>query len=187
MIVGDPSLFAIESDVSEAYSQLSLLASGYFTVVIKGFRYGVQERDATTLACSLVEIQRRIRERGKHVGPYFDSLPAATIVEWFRGLYYTDLPQYHHADTIVPLYNSLFTRHIAWAPNGDSAFDDGSHVLQFDVADTARLIAFKSVCDGLYDPATLNEVFVSSNAFYSVLSEWTTQLLSQWASMPKCD
>ena len=44
-----------------------------------------------------------------------------------------------------------------WAPDGDEPFDDASYVLQFDVKDRVRLIAFKSSEGYLHDPATLSD------------------------------
>ena len=45
------------------------------------------------------------------------------------------------------------------APDGDEAFDDGSYVLQFDVGDRVRLIAFKRP-DQLVDLASVRAVFL---------------------------
>jgi len=57
----------------------------------------------------------------------------------------------------------------AWAPDGDAAFDDGSYVLQYDVGDQVRLIAFRCREDGLHDSATLSELWLESDAFYNIL------------------
>jgi hypothetical protein len=57
MICGDPSTFAIESNISRAFHRLSSRALGRFTVHLRGRRYGVFEPDATLLACSLDEIK----------------------------------------------------------------------------------------------------------------------------------
>jgi hypothetical protein len=38
---------------------------------------------------------------------------------------------------------TLHSNSLVWAPDGDEAFDDSSNVLQFDIADPVRLIAFK--------------------------------------------
>jgi hypothetical protein len=43
----------------------------------------------------------------------------------------------------VGLRDMIYSRHILWAPDGDAAFDDGSYILQFDVDERVRLIAFK--------------------------------------------
>ncbi|APG84852.1 hypothetical protein SAMCCGM7_Ch2107 [Sinorhizobium americanum CCGM7] len=52
-----------------------------------------------------------------------------------------------------------------WAPDGDEAFDDGSHVLQFDVGDKVRLIVFKNT-DGSADVTdTLTEQWLDADDF----------------------
>jgi len=69
MIAGNPSRFAVESGITEAYERLSFLALGFFNVHIEGRRYGVHATDATLLACSFDEIEERIAERGIHTAP----------------------------------------------------------------------------------------------------------------------
>jgi len=41
MIVGIPSILAIESNITKAYDNISLLAIGCFVIHINGIRYGV--------------------------------------------------------------------------------------------------------------------------------------------------
>ena len=76
MLVGDPSKFAIESSISIAYEELGARALGFFVIHIGGRRYGVHEPDASWLACSFDEVERRLAERGTHTAP-FSSEPDA--------------------------------------------------------------------------------------------------------------
>ena len=69
-------------------------------------------------------------------------------------------------------------------PDGDEAFDDGSYVLQFDLGDRVRLIAFKRP-ESLVDPASVREVWLSSDTFYNALREWRDTFLAEWESLPK--
>lgn len=55
MIVGNPSTFAIESQITRAFERLSFRAPGSFTILVDGFRYGVYEPDATLLAVPLMK------------------------------------------------------------------------------------------------------------------------------------
>lgn len=41
MIVGDPTQFAIESEITIAYDRLDLRGLGYFLIHIEGYPYGV--------------------------------------------------------------------------------------------------------------------------------------------------
>jgi hypothetical protein len=81
---------------------------------------------------------------------------------------------------------TLYSNSLVWAPDGDEAFDDGSYVLQFDVGDRVRLVAFKRP-DSLVDPASVREVWVSSETFYNVLREWRDSFMAEWESLPKHD
>jgi hypothetical protein len=58
MIVGDPSVFAIESEITRAYERLSFRALGYFVIYVCGRSYGVRAPDATMLACSFDAVEK---------------------------------------------------------------------------------------------------------------------------------
>ena len=79
---------------------------------------------------------------------------------------------------------TLYSKSLVWAPDGDEAFDDGSYVLQFDVGDRVRLIAFKRP-ESLVDSTSVREVWLSSDSFYSTLREWRNTFLAEWESLPK--
>src|ERR1700677_668580 len=65
MMFGHPSIFAIESAVTEAYEQLSLRALGFFVIYVGGHSYGLRSPGSTMLACSFDAVRRRIADRGK--------------------------------------------------------------------------------------------------------------------------
>jgi hypothetical protein len=65
------------------------------------------------------------------------------------------------------------------------AFDDGSYVLQFDIGDRARLIAFDTIEDGSPNPATLRDVWMGVEAYSDVLTRWRDAFESEWNSLPK--
>jgi len=74
---------------------------------------------------------------------------------------------------------------LRWAPDGDGAFDDDSYAIQFDVESQVRLIAFRCGEDGLHDPATLSDVWLKSETYYSVLERWHESFNTEWVSLPK--
>ena len=73
IVVGNRSVFAIESCITTIYEGLSQRALGFFVIYIDGVCYGVRSPDATLLACSFDAVQRRILRRGTHNGVPFDS------------------------------------------------------------------------------------------------------------------
>ena len=86
------------------------------------------------------------------------------------------------ADSLV----EIASHRITWAPDGDEAFDDGSYVLQFDVGDKVRLVAFKSGDLGhQYDPETLNDRWLEADQFYSILQQWRDAFEAEWRGMPR--
>ena len=186
MKVGDSSVFAIESEITQAYERPSFLALGFFVLHINGKRYGKYARDASLLRCALDEVTRRLDCRGQHTAP-FSKLPdpggiADSVLEAVyaesQSEHFFGLPKSKFCDV-------LSANHIIWAPGGDEEFDDGSYVLQFDVEGQCRLIAFKGIDGYRHDQITLNNVLLSSDEFYGILREWRDAFLEEWNAMPK--
>src|SRR5438045_3811819 len=90
MIIGNPLIFAIESKITKAYEQPSLLALGCFVLYLKGQRYGVYRPDATLMRCSFDEVERRIACRGQHNAPFSEVPDAGTIADCFLSAVYAD-------------------------------------------------------------------------------------------------
>ena len=187
MIVGDPSSFAIESSITSAYDRLSFRALGYFVIHVGGHRYGVCKPDASMLANSFEEVGSRIAGRGKHTAP-FASEDAGQIAEGFRNAIFADEQATSYFGLPVHEFSEFFFERssaIQWAPDGDEAFDDGSYVLQFDVQDRVRLIAFRSDESYLHVPSTLRDVWLPADEFYDVLQRWHGAFEREWNAMPK--
>ena len=185
MIVGDPSRFAIKSEITTAYDNAGLLALGYFVVHVNGLRYGVQDSDATMLACSFDEVDRRLKGRGSHLAGSAIGLPAGTIADAFRAAIYGVVdPAEDPNRGAIEAFGEDSTSHLEWT-DGDEAFDDGSYLLQFDVGERVRLIAFRCLDDGLRDPTCTAEVWLAADCFYGVLREWHEKFHAEWLSLPK--
>jgi hypothetical protein len=138
------------------------------------------------LACSFDEIRRRIAMRGSHTTPFASEPDGGKIADAFRNALYAE--KQHESHFGIPLAEfaeTIHSKRIMWAPDGDEAFDDGSHVLQFDVGNRVRLIAFKSGPGYLHDPATLSDIWLPTDDFYDVLQNWHDAFLSEWASATK--
>lgn len=188
MIIGDASVFAIESGITQAYERLGFRALGFFVIHVDGRRYGVHEPDATMLACSFDQVERRIAHRGEHTAPFAAELDAGKIADLFRNTVYTDEPYESYLGVPLEELRDLFctqSHSPVWAPDGDEAFDDGSYVLQFDFQDRVRLIAFKCGQGYLHDPATLREVWLAGDEFYCILQQWRDAFEAEWRISPK--
>jgi len=186
MTVGNPLTFAIESDITQAYEQVSFRALGFFVIHIGGRAYGIREADATMLACSLDEVNTRLAKRGLHTASFVieSALEIANIV---RYAIYAD---HEEGRTLFGLSRKelaerICSSHLIWAPDGDEAFDDGSYVLQFDVGHRVRLIGFRCLPSGNCDPETLADVWIDENEFYSTLKTWSDGFLAEWKRAPK--
>ncbi len=124
MIVGDPSVFAIESGITRAFERLSFRGLGFFAIHAGGRSYGQRMPESTMLACSYDEVERRIAQRGKQSHRTFwrraewrDNCRRVSDCSLFRCATgkLSGLP--------VPLFSDMIhAQHIKWAPDGDEAF-----------------------------------------------------------------
>jgi Immunity protein 42 len=187
MLFGDTNTFAIESVITRAFDRPSLIGLGYFVFHVDGHRYGVVKPEATALACSLDSITRRIDEAGFHGAPFSVELDAVSIASAFRNaLYSTDEAHATFLGMPGEAFSEIFdTNHLVMAPDGDEAFDDGSYVLQFDIKDCVRLIAFRCTDDDQIDVSTIKDVTITSDLFYKTLRLWRDAFVSEWNGMSK--
>jgi hypothetical protein len=138
------------------------------------------------LACSYDEVERRIAMRGSHTVPFAIESDAGKIADAFRNAIYAEEPRESYLGIPLSEFRSMvWSKRIMWAPDGDEAFDDGSYVLQFDIQDRVRLIAFKCGPGYVHDPATLSDVWLPADGFYYVLQRWHDAFEDEWVSMPK--
>ncbi len=177
IIFGNPSRFAIESDISKIYSTRSLMALGYFVIYVCGMMYGVKKSDATALACSYHEVLRRLQQRNSHKLPSSHHMNCLELAMKLHDMEYGD----HEVElldscteTDADLRKALHANHVLWAPDGDEAFDDGSFVLHIDTDSEVRLIAYR-VMESKYevDKQSVSEIYMPAEEFYSILSQWT--------------
>jgi hypothetical protein len=183
MIVGDPGILAIESQISEAYEQPSLMALGSFVIHVGGQPYGRQSPDSSILACSFGEIEDRVADRGTHVAPFSAERDAGKIADAFLNSIYGEAQEESYFGVPLAEFREFFSAASAdcmWAPDGDEAFDDGSCVLQFDVGTRVRLIAFKRSSGYRHDRRTLSDVWLRADDFYKTLLDWRDAFRDQW-------
>ena len=182
MIVGDRNLFAIESSITEALPSLGQRALGYFVIHILGKIYGVREPNASLLACSFDEVCARLARRGTHKVSYLSDIDAHLIVEAYLDAIYRNTARNDYCQrTRSEFSDDLYDVGAPWAPDGDEAFDDGSIILQFDVGDKVRLIAFQSEDWSVETAHSVEDIWIDGHLFYGVLSEWSTLFAAQWA------
>jgi hypothetical protein len=187
MIVGDPSCFALESEITHAYERLSLRALGYFVIHVGGRCYGVRSWDATMLSAAFDGVAKRIAMRGSHDAPSFSMVDSEALAKAFSRAIYVE----HEKEELFfgmrdsDFTTSLYSNDLVWAPDGDEGFDDGSCVLQFDIEDKVRLIAFSRDTNPILDPESLREISIPAETFYAILQNWHDRFLEEWASFPK--
>lgn len=197
MIVGDPSVFAIESGISHAYERASFRALGFFVIHLGGIVYGVKAPDATLLACSFDQVGKRIVSRGEHEAFFSCHDDSGEIADAVTSAIYGEASDETAADgrhrvdaarwlgvSETKLRRVIHSNGIVWAPDGDEAFDDGSSVLQFDVENRVRLIGFRRK-DYRHEPSSLQNIWLEADSFYRTLSEWQTEFISLWMAAPK--
>lgn len=184
MIVGNEAEFAVESHVSRACKEASLRALGFFVIYIREHCYGVRSSDATMLANSFDAVRERIIGRGMHTAVFAES-NAASIADAYSDVVFNEShePEYLGVPTEC-FRDALYRNHLVWAPDGDEAFDDGSHVLQFDLGDRVRLVAFKRLGQPP-QPSEVIDLWLDAERFYAVLRQWVEAFDTEWTSMTK--
>ena len=182
MLVGDPSVFAIESTAIEWYERLSFRALGSFVVHIDGVAYGRPESDATLLACAFDEVSRRHRARGTHDAAFATDSSGIAIAAAFEAS--LSRPEID-AEPVLGQSTEAFgaflaTRGIRWAPGGDEEWDDRSRILQFDVGDQVRIVAFKGTEPTRFDHPSFRDAWMEAERFYDVLRDWSSTFQREW-------
>jgi Immunity protein 42 len=155
---------------------------GYFNVLIDGHRYGVRKADATALGCSYFRVLDRISDRGRH-SCEFAMAPAEAIASAYIHAVFekmtgavTDvgLPQ-------IEVEERLYGRRCIWAPDGDEAFDDRSHILQFDIKSKVRLIGFtRDEPHPRFNATTLSDITIEADEYYKTLADWSVKFYGEW-------
>jgi hypothetical protein len=190
MICGDPRVFAIESGITEAYARLSLRALGFFVLNVGGRSYGRLAPASTMLACSFDEVERRIAERGRHTAPFSAEQQPGKIADAFLNAVFADEQEEEFFGISLPEFRGLFSaasKDLRWAPDGDEAFDDGSYVLQFDVDERVRVIAFKRKEGYRHDPGSISDVWLRGDDFYQILQKWRDAFEAEWGVAKKLE
>jgi hypothetical protein len=182
VIVGNPSVFAIESSITQPYEGVGQRGLGFFVIHILGRTYGVRSPNATLLACSVDAVERRVARRGMHDVVFGAEPEAFKVVDAFRAAVYDEN---RHDERFFGMSSDEFrdtlaSHEIVWAPDGDSAFDDGAHVLQFDQGTRVRLIAFKNAAKQADVARTLEDLWLSAEEYYGALEKWLGEFNAEW-------
>jgi hypothetical protein len=185
VLIGDPLILAIESEIAFAYERRSFLALGFFVIHVLGQSYGRRSSDSSMLACSHDQVKKRFAERGTHDVAFGTEPAAGKIADSFlTAVYANEQQDDYFGIPRAEFKNLVWSKGIVWAPDGDGAFDDGSYVLQFDVQDQVRVIAFES--EGCaHVPASLSDLWLPANDFYKTLEDWRVAFTAEWTSLPK--
>jgi hypothetical protein len=187
MIIGDPSVFAIESEFTKAYERLSFRALGFFVLHVGNHCYGLRTPEATMLACSFDAVNRRIKDRGRHQASFSAVPEGGKLADAVRLALYADgeEPNQFYGLERQKFSDVIYSNDLLWGPDGDQAFDDGSYVLQFDLGEEVRVIAFQCHDGYLHDAATLRDVWLRSTDFYGVLEHWRNAFEMEWITAQK--
>ena len=178
-------MLAIESSITRPYADLGLRALGFFVIHVSGKSYGVRSPDATMLACSVDSVRRRIARRGTHRICFGSESDAAKVADAMRAAMYDESSQNERLFDMSAeeVRDTFVVNEIVWAPDGDAAFDDGSHVLQFDQGDRVRLIAFKNTGNKDDVARTLAQAWIGADEFYELLEKWLSVFDAEWAKV----
>jgi hypothetical protein len=193
MIVGNPNLFAIESEIVVAFERRLFLAYGSFVVHIGGRLYGDKDpKETPLLSNALREVEFHLAERGCHRAPFASEPDAGRIANAFQDCHRNPIwasdeeKEWFCGFTQAEFLDLTRTHHCEWGDFDHIILSDVSVILQFDVGDRVRLIAFRAIEeDWHHDPATLANVWLDADEFYHILREWRDAFEAEWAAAPK--
>lgn len=187
MLVGEKSTFGIAWQLTEAYHSMGMRGMGYFNYYIGGLRFGVNSPHATLLGCSFESIRERVRLRGTHHAAFSLNEAKEIAISYRRACFDESAADNLFFGTLAPiLCKEIHEANVVMAPDGDLAFNDGSHVLQFDVDNKVRLIAFKSTEIGYtFVQHSLRDVWLSADSFYVILEQCLLDFDREWSAMNK--
>ena len=133
--------------------------------------------------------RRRLKDRGLQVASFASEPHAGEIADAFRNVRFADEQKESFFGIKLDEFNHIFgLNNLVWAPDGDEAFDmTASYVLQFDLGDQVRLIAFKSDEHPPPDPLTIRDLWMAGERYYSVLERWLEAIIAEWKALPKED
>lgn len=172
-VFGDRASFALELGIARTYPDSSSRALGHVVIWLNGQPFGVQENDASMLACSLDQIRRRYNRRGLHIAPSLAEMKASQVMKaYLAATYWAELDHSLQAEECSLITDAITKADGLWAPDGDEAFDDGSHVLHFDCGEVVRLIGAKNTGATAFNDVEVVETFFDANRFYAVLLAW---------------
>jgi hypothetical protein len=159
--------------VTEVFSDVQNNLLGYFVVYIQGQRYGVYEPDATLLGNSIGTVRQRVANMGSHTLGISIDFPEKQLIDWYIKCYGDLLSPCRDilGDDGLKLWDEFNRNKILWAPDGDEAFDDGSHVFHFDFGRIVRLIGCTYV-NYLPIENSIRSICLPSSDFYEILDRW---------------
>jgi hypothetical protein len=180
LIIGNPHTFAIESQIS----------IGYFVLHIGGRGYGVHEPNATMLANAFDTVGEILAKRGLHTAAFASEPEAGAILNAIGLAIYAPDPRTEafFGIPVEDFQKRKSLNYLEWGRGCDEAFDDGSRVLLFDVANRVRLIADRPPWeqkDYMHDPKTLRDVWLKADEFYKILHRWRDAFEAEWARSRK--
>ncbi|MBB4100454.1 hypothetical protein GGR46_004026 [Sphingomonas kyeonggiensis] len=182
ILVGNPEMLAIESCVDEFVAQKSQMGIGYFLIHVGGRQYGVKKPRACVMGNSYNEIVSRISQDGKHIlnsSSKIDSKELSIYILnsiYNRGFEGGVIPSQWSKE----IDDNLYANALIWAPDGDSAFDDGSHVVQVDDGQFARITAFINAETQDEFENSISDVILRRETFYETLGAWAREFDGQW-------
>lgn len=188
MIIGNPEVFALESEQTDLFEGGPWLSNGTFFLHIAGRRFGSDNRGNTNMSIVLWEIERRLNDRGEHNLDHLGAMDAATLASIFEDVVYRMEPQQQYEFmSASELGDALYTAGINWSYGMGEAFDDGSRILQTDVGDQVCVVGYRvdHANELGYQPDSLREQWLSSDEFYGLLEEWRQAFLREYDALPK--
>ena len=136
MFFGSKKTFGIDIEINNFFSDESI-GEGKFLIYICNNIYGLDKSYATTFLCILDELQK-YSQNLINTTANLENFSAKEIAKCYYCQNYSDIDLSSYNQNLLAETKNLEI----WSP--ESAFDDGSYLIQIDNNKKTRLIAFKS-------------------------------------------
>ena len=166
MIFGFKESFGIEIELNTFFHD-DFIGEGKFIVFINNISYGIDMPYATTFFCIKDELLKYYSE-SINADLKLTKYSGIEIARSYYGQNYSNIPLDAYDKDLLTLTKNLLT----WSP--ESAFDDGSYIIQIDEYDKIRLIGFKSCTKDeryIVDEKSITELRIEKSVFKQILNK----------------
>lgn len=173
MTIGDKQIFAIDFRIYTPMDDF-FIGDGYFLVCIDGFEYGIKKSDATVFGSIEYDLKTELMNHINDENFELGDFSSQNICNVYYDKHYREINDFSIDDyegISIALQNSPNSI-LEWSP--ETAFDDGSHIIQYNKKNEICLMGFKTY--GYEKIKDIHSVCISKEYYRDVLNAFFSEL-----------